>query len=41
MIERLSAEDPEAALSVLRCVVRVPGRRLRQANREIDQLNQF
>ena len=39
--ERLSAEDPEAALAVLRCVVRVLGRRLRQANREIYRLNQF
>ena len=39
--ERLSAEDPEVALAVLRCVVRVLGRRLRQANREIYLLNQF
>ena len=39
--ERLSAEDPEVALAVLRCVVRVLGRRLRQANREIYRLNQF
>ena len=39
--ERLSAEDPEAALAVLRCVVRVLGRRLRQANHEIYRLNQF
>ncbi len=39
--ERLSAEDPEAALAVLRCIVRVLGRRLRQANREIYLLNQF
>ena len=39
--ERLSREDPEVALAVLRCVVRVLGRRLRQANREIYLLNQF
>ena len=39
--ERLSEEDPEVALAVLRCVVRVLGRRLRQANREIYRLNQF
>ena len=39
--ERLSEEDPEVALEVLRCVVRVLGRRLRQANREIYRLNQF
>ena len=39
--ERLSEEDPEVALAVLRCVVRVLGRRLRQANHEIYRLNQF
>ncbi len=39
--ERLSEEDPEVALAVLRSVVRVLGRRLRQANREIYRLNQF
>ena len=39
--ERLSEEDPEVALAVLRCIVRVLGRRLRQANREIYRLNQF
>ena len=39
--ERLSEEEPEVALAVLRCVVRVLGRRLRQANREIYRLNQF
>jgi len=39
--ERLSVEDPEVALAILRCVVRVLGRRLRQANHEIYQLNQF
>ena len=39
--ERLCAVDPEVGLAVLRCVVRVLGRRLRQANREIYQLNQF
>ena len=39
--ERLSEEDPEVALAVLRCIVKVLGRRLRLANREIYQLNQF
>ena len=39
--EHLSEEDPEVALAVLRCVVRVLGRRLRRANREIYRLNQF